>query len=91
MRSILYASTLSLMALLLATPVQAEQANGPSTLALVNPAQPMMSFPADRVAAATCSGRFCCCDLKSRGVICAPKAKCKGGGARCVSTQSCPK
>ena len=44
-----------------------------------------------RAAAKQCTGKYCCCDLARRGIICAPRSKCKGGGARCTDRQSCPR
>jgi hypothetical protein len=41
-------------------------------------------------AASQCTGRFCCCDLRSRGVICAPRSKCTRG-ARCLGRTNCPR
>jgi len=44
-----------------------------------------------RTVAKQCTGKYCCCDLARRGIICAPRSKCKGGGARCTGRQSCPR
>ncbi len=51
----------------------------------------MMSYPPNQKLAVTCTGRFCCCNLRSRGIICAPKSKCRGGGFCVAGVTSCPK
>ena len=65
-------------------PVHANQLSLQSSTVLATDGQVLNHSPWKQTQLIVCEGRFCCCRLRGRGILCAPKSKCKGGGEFCL-------